>query len=431
MIFLLLLPLSSLAQATDLAEDHSSEATGVQLLWVDNLRMSLKLADSRHHTILLSPASNLPGEPTPCLFSGALEQDKASVVAVSGCRESIETVVTIASRLVPEGLMDLVVSNGTTHIIGDDNSVTERQMQHGDEDMIIPPANPNPPTHHRAARQAIPSRVVLKTRIRYDNTLLRHFSWSRDLTRQWLSRMVEMAKPRLALSSLNTKIQLQLLGEMEQFHGDIQADQRTLDAIKARNPRTTSVTSYFCSQLGGGTLGIAFRGTACRQDGYAININKLYTRTNSELNTARVWVHELGHNIGMRHDFDAAHGGEGGACNNQGLMSYNNRPDRWTTCSNNDFATWFRREGYTCLASAVSQEPKCDDNNVYCKVWADQGHCTKSPDYMNINCQKACKKCKGDCEDENKSCTIWANKGYCISYGSYMKLRCKSSCKLC
>ena len=284
----------------DLAEDQPSEAAGLKLLWEDDLRMSLYLSDSSRLTILLLPASNLHSEPTPCLFSGALEHDNGSVVAVSGCRESMETVVTIASGLVPGGLVDLVVSNGTTHIIGDDASGTDRLMNPFYEDMIIPPANLNPPAHHMAAKRALPNGVVLKTRIRYDDTLLRHFNDDRTLTRQWLSRVVEMAKPRLAHSSLNTKIQIELVGEMEHVHEDIQADETTIRAISARNPRTSGVTSYFCSQLGGGTIGIAFLGTACRQDGTAININELYTRTNSELMTARVWVHELGHNIGMR-----------------------------------------------------------------------------------------------------------------------------------
>ena len=53
--------------------------------------------------------------------------------------------------------------------------------------------------------------------------------------------------------------------------------------------------------------------------------------------------------IFSRHDFDATHGGQSGPCNNQGLMSYGNSPDKWSACSNADFAEWFRREGNVCL----------------------------------------------------------------------------------
>ena len=83
-----------LSAATD--EDPLREATELKLSWLDDLRMELQLADSSKHIVLLSPASNLLNEPTPCLFSGALEQDLRSVVAVTGCSDSTETAVTIS-----------------------------------------------------------------------------------------------------------------------------------------------------------------------------------------------------------------------------------------------------------------------------------------------------------------------------------------------
>ena len=113
------------------------------------------------------------------------------------------------------------------------------------------------------------------------------------------SGVVEMSRPRLVHSSLDTGLQLQLVGEMKHHNEDIQADGTTINRL-ARNPKENALISYFGYQLGGGTVGIAFLGTACRQDGYAVNINELYSNSNSEVRTARVWVHELGHNIGMR-----------------------------------------------------------------------------------------------------------------------------------
>ena len=145
----------------------------------------------------------------------------------------------------------------------------------------------------------MPGKVVLETYLRYDNTLLGKFGGFHTSTKQWLSRVVEMAKPRLLHSSLDTGLQLQLIGEMKHHNEDIQADVTTIYRL-ARNPREKGLVSYFGYQLGGGIVGIAFLGTACRQDGYAVNINELYSSTNTEVRTARTWVHELGHNIGMR-----------------------------------------------------------------------------------------------------------------------------------
>ena len=153
--------------------------------------------------------------------------------------------------------------------------------------------------HQMTAGSALPKQVVLKTYIRYDNTLLRKFGGSHTSTKQWLSRVVEMSKPRLVHSSLNTGIVLQVLGELKHHHEDIQADAPTIHRL-ARNPTDRGLVSYFCSQIGNGIVGIAFLDAACRQDGYAVNINEFYSSSNSEVKTARVLVHELGHNIGMR-----------------------------------------------------------------------------------------------------------------------------------
>ena len=53
-----------------------------------------------------------------------------------------------------------------------------------------------------------------------------------------------------------------------------------------------------------------------------------------------------------RHDSDPKHGGVSGRCNNppQGLMSDGlDLPHKWSTCSDNDFKTWWRQKGHACV----------------------------------------------------------------------------------
>ena len=49
-------------------------------------------------------------------------------------------------------------------------------------------------------------------------------------------------------------------------------------------------------------------------------------------------AHEIGHNLGFYHDFDAHHGGQSSSCNqNNHIMSYGSSKDKWSTCSKKDF----------------------------------------------------------------------------------------------
>ena len=49
-------------------------------------------------------------------------------------------------------------------------------------------------------------------------------------------------------------------------------------------------------------------------------------------------AHEVGHNLGMKHDFDEAHGGQSSTCNqNNHIMSYGSSKEKWSTCSKADF----------------------------------------------------------------------------------------------
>ena len=76
-------------------------------------------------------------------------------------------------------------------------------------------------------------------------------------------------------------------------------------------------------------------------------------KQSSAAGTAQLVAHEIGHNLGMSHDFDPQHGGQNGYCDCKGIMSYcNNAPQRWSSCSRNDFKAHYNmNKGNWCLSS--------------------------------------------------------------------------------
>ena len=76
-------------------------------------------------------------------------------------------------------------------------------------------------------------------------------------------------------------------------------------------------------------------------------------KQSSAAGTAQLVAHEIGHNLGMSHDFDPQHGGQNGYCDCKGIMSYcNNAPQRWSSCSRNDFKAHYNmNKGNWCLPS--------------------------------------------------------------------------------
>ena len=81
-----------------------------------------------------------------------------------------------------------------------------------------------------------------------------------------------------------------------------------------------------------GVVGLGYVGTLCSSKTYSCNVNE---KRGNIVDTAELVAHEMGHNMGMLHDFDNAHSGKG--CDGTGFMSYGSHPQAWSTCSKSDF----------------------------------------------------------------------------------------------
>jgi len=323
-----------------------------KLSWLTETRMELNVGGIRR-MIWLTPTTNIPGLNTPCLFKGTLEGDPESEVSVSGCHDSEETSVSIASSLLPDGIVDLMIVDGITTNFDSHSMDIEggEDTDYFTADNLFPQPN-NAESASDFWSGPLPSRVVLKTNIKYDNSLLEHFGYSHKKTKDWINKVVDLARPKMSHYSLSIRVVLEI-GEISHIDETLRASEPTIRRLSVENMFSWKshnvLTSYFCKDIGGGDLGIAFEGAACHPF-EALNIVELSTTIGPDLDTAKTFAHELGHNIGMKHDFDEKHGGDYGNCNHLGLMSYGrNRPSKWSSCSDADFKTWWREKGHACV----------------------------------------------------------------------------------
>ena len=117
----------------------------------------------------------------------------------------------------------------------------------------------------------------------------------------------------------------------------------------------STIFSWFTASGGDSTQGKGYLGHLCNAYYWMhLNIVEKMNVDQSIAGTARTHAHEIGHNLGMHHDFAVINGGTGtagtGDCAGTGIMSYIHYSIeatlKWSTCSKSNFEHHYVADGW-------------------------------------------------------------------------------------
>eukprot|EP00092_Neocalanus_flemingeri_P002271 GFUD01002422.1.p1 GENE.GFUD01002422.1~~GFUD01002422.1.p1 ORF type:complete len:235 (+),score=31.67 GFUD01002422.1:90-794(+) len=219
-------------------------------------------------------------------------------------------------------------------------------------------------SNHQATGTA---KLVLHVRVYLDPnlTLLLNQSSAEETARQTIQQASEI----LQYDSLNTKIELVLDGKLQVSPYHLDPTREGLKKfteflqpplhIDGSPVAHIAVTADVGKKLKNG-VGQARQSSLCSPTDKPIVIVKWLK--NEQQRTSTALAHEIGHLIGIYHDFRPVEGKRGscgeGKYSGTFIMNYGQNPPReiWSDCSNQDFRSYFEsvilRDGQFCLKEA-------------------------------------------------------------------------------
>jgi len=402
----------------------------IKLKWLDDevvqgdtlTHMEITFADGSKDEIFLKPDPE-----DNCFFHGSLKGDVESEVEVDGCKNDAE-IVEISSRLVPCGIVILLLENGETYTIDPTDGIT---FPNGTDSVAQGPVA----AAFRGPQWqgSLPPEVTAKFHIRITKSLVEQWvedkpwgsqrPWGSQLRESWakirVRRIVSLAQPWFKQNlGLAMDVKLEILSiEItsatipDVFAEDSSGNLIALDLLAGKGPRGDYPTAWFKAQKPDGIRGLGSTPAFCYGSEAANGlITEVYKERVKYATSAWLFAHELGHNLGILHDFAVEHGGKGhnrgdhsGRCNRKGIMSYPQGrplPMKWSTCSRKDQEDWFRTQTHSCMTSGSGEggspvgKCKCNGETMKYATWI--GKCGTP----RISCGAYCFVNEGDCPDQ-------------------------------
>jgi len=363
--------------------------------------------NGKMHEMILEPFSE-----SPCNFIGELKSEPGSSVGVTGCLDNPDDKMYITllsddnslsyayimdydgtvtadespfkNQKEPSGLFSKDVTLRSDDVDDTNDSYGKHKDNMGDEEK-----DNYEEKQAQAASAMVPNwprSIYAYLKLGYDNTLANQMRAQGTTFEKWIDSVMTHVQTYYRHKSLPTKIQLKYdHSETARRWADLPSTDSLVDwslwaANDVKNNPKVDLYAVFGKDANDqmwNTVGMAWVGGACRTCNVQGASSPVWCGTSfnewsrTPTATAATAAHEMGHNFGMSHDFDNKHGGKGGRCDGQGIMSYNSdKPMKWSDCSVSDFTGYYNdlKWGTTCLKNWKKYVAPCQDKCPNCGI---------------------------------------------------------------